>query len=44
MAVEERVLGGRDISIVDDVAWFYEGTNVEEVAQGLERCAEESLR
>ena len=28
---------------MDDITWFVEGTSVEEVARGLERCAEESL-
>ena len=28
---------------MDDVTWFVEGASVEEVASGLERCAEESL-
>ena len=35
---------GRGISFVDDVTWFVEGTNIEEVTRGLEACAAESLR
>ena len=43
-AVEERVQGARGISFVDDVTWFVEGGCIEEVAAGLERCAQESIR
>ena len=42
--VEERVSGCRGLSFVDDITWFYEGNTIEEVTQGLERAAAESLR
>ena len=42
--VEERVLGARGISFMDNVTWFFEGGSVEEATRGLERYAAEGLR
>ena len=42
-AVENRDPGCRGISFVDGVAWFVEGTSIEEVTVGLERCAAQNL-
>ena len=42
-AVGERVEDSRGISYVDDVTWVVEGTDVDDVAEELERCAAASL-
>lgn len=42
-AVEDRVEDSRGISFVDDVTWLVEGTDIDGVADKLERCARVSL-
>ena len=43
-AVEGQVEDSRGISFVDDVTWLAEGTNLNDVVDKLERCAEASLQ
>ena len=43
-AVDDQVEDSRGICYVDDVTWIFEGTDVEDVASKLERCATSSLQ
>lgn len=43
-AVESQIEDSRGISFVDDVTWILEGTDLNDVVDKLERCADASLR